>query len=31
MSYHILTPTSEVDPALVEKYRELVISLKALL
>ena len=29
-AYYILTPTSEVDPALVEKYRELVISLKAL-
>ena len=29
-AYYILTPTKEVDPALVEKYRELVISLKAL-
>ena len=29
-AYYILTPTSEVDPALVEKYKELVISLKAL-
>lgn len=29
-AYYILTPTKEVDPSLVEKYKELVTSLKAL-